>query len=174
MAETQKEKEVSKREQSGEMESQERRRLRSPLEEMERWFEESFSRPFFSPRLLGRFGLPELTSVFTPVSPQVDIYEDRNDVVVKAEIPGIKKEDIEINVKENMITISGEKKGEEKVERKDYYRLERSFGSFSRHLHLPTDIQADKAKATFRDGVLEVRIPKSEAAKQQTKKIPIE
>ena len=174
MAEKQKEREVARREQPGEIESQERRRLRSPLEEMERWFEESFNRPFFSPRLLSRFGLPELTSPFTAVSPQVDIYEDRNDVVVKAEIPGIKKEDIEINVKENMITISGEKQSEEKVERKDYYRLERSFGSFSRHLHLPADIQADKAKATFRDGVLEVRIPKSEAAKHQAKKIPIE
>ena len=85
MAETQKEREIARRARPGEMESLARRRLRSPLEEMERWFEESFNRPFFAPSLLSRFGLPELTSAFSAVSPQVDIYEDGNDVVVKAE-----------------------------------------------------------------------------------------
>ena len=172
VAEAQKEKEVARREHPREMESQERRRFRSPLEEMERWFEEAFPRPFLPQRLFTRF--PELVPSFGAVSPQVDIYEDGNDVVVKAEIPGIKKEDLDINIKENMITISGEKKAEKKVERKDYYRFERSFGSFTRNLHLPAEIQSNKAKATFRDGVLEVRIPKSEAAQEKTKKIPID
>ena len=173
MAEPQKSKEVARREHK-EMEPWERHRMWSPFEEMERWVEESLSRPFFAPRMLSRLGFPELAAPFTAVSPQADIYEDGNDIVVKAEIPGIKKEDLSINMKENVITISGEKKSEEKVERKDYYRLERSFGSFSRNFQLPSEIEPEKAKATFRDGVLEIRVPKSEAAREKTKTIPIE
>jgi HSP20 family molecular chaperone IbpA len=104
----------------------------------------------------------------------VDIFEDGNDVVVKAELPGMKKEDIDVNISDDVITISGEKKSEEKVEKKDYYRLERSYGSFTRTLRLPAETQTDKAKASFKDGILEVRMPKTEAALQKTKKISID
>ena len=142
----------------------------SPFEEMERWFEEAFRRPFFAPSWMPRFKLPEFGGTY----PTVDIFEDGNDVVVKAELPGMKKEDIEVNISDNVITISGEKKTEEKVEKKDYYRLERSFGSFTRTLQLPSEIQSDKAKAGFKDGVLEVRIPKTEAAVRKVKKIAVE
>lgn len=153
----------------------ERQRIRSPFEEMERWFEEAFRRPFFAPAWMERFRFPELRFPEPgEISPSVDIFEDGNDVVVKAEIPGISKENLDVNITEDMITISGEKKAEEKVERKDYHRIERSFGSFTRRLRLPVEIQADKARATFRDGVLEVRIPKSEAAKEKVKKITVE
>ena len=133
----------------------------SPFEEMERWFEESFRRPFFAPSWMPRLKFPEMAG---EASLAVDIFEDGNSVVVKAEVPGMKKEDIEVNLAQDIITISGHKKEEEKIERKDFYRLERSFGSFTRKLRLPADIQADKAKATFKDGILEVRIPKSATA----------
>ena len=142
----------------------------SPFEEMERWFEESFRRPFFAPSWMPRFKLPE----FGVTYPTVDIFEDGNDVVVKAELPGIKKEDIEVNISDDVITISGEKKSEEKVEKKDYYRLERTFGSFTRSLQLPAETQTDKAKASFRDGILEVRMPKPEAAVRKVKKIQVD
>ena len=144
-------------------------RFLAPFEDMERWFEEAFRRPFFGPSWLPRLKFPEIMG---EVSPSVDIFEDDNDVVVKAEVPGTRKEDIELNLTEDTITISGHKKEEEKVEKKDFYRLERSFGSFTRKLRLPTDILTDKAKASFKDGVLEVRIPKSPTAK--SKKIPID
>jgi HSP20 family protein len=142
----------------------------SPFEEMERWFEEAFRRPFFAPSWMPRFKLPE----FGVTYPTVDIFEDGNDVVVKAELPGMKKDDIEVNINDDVITISGEKKSEEKVEKKDYYRLERTFGSFTRSLQLPAETQTDKAKASFRDGILEVRMPKTEAAVQKVKKIKVD
>jgi HSP20 family protein len=133
----------------------------TPFEDMERWFEDAFRRPFFGPSWMPRIRMPDIMG---EVSPMVDIFEDGNDIVVKAEVPGIKKENIEVNLTQDTITISGQKKEEEKVEKKDFYRLERSFGSFTRKLRLPADIQTGKAKAIFKDGVLEVRIPKSATA----------
>ncbi len=138
-------------------------RFLTSFEDMERWFEEAFRRPFFAPSWMPRLKLPEIMG--GEVSMSVDIYEEGDNVVVKAEVPGMKKDDIEVNLTEDTIAISGHKRSEEKVERKDFYRLERSFGSFTRKLRLPADIQTDKAKATFKDGVLEVRIPKAPSAK---------
>ncbi len=140
------------------------------FEEMERRFEDFFRRPFsfLGPSLLAR--RPEAGIV----SPRVDIFEEEDSVIVKAELPGMKKEEIEVNLTDNTVTISGEKKKEEKVERKDYFRLERSYGSFSRSFTLPSEVDTSKAKARFRDGVLEVRVPKTEEAKKKEKKIPIE
>jgi len=94
--------------------------------------------------------------------------------VVKAELPGMKKEDIDISLTEDTITLSGEKRKEEKVEKKDYYSLERSYGSFKRSFSLPAEIQTEKASAKFKDGVLEIRMPKTEAAKKKEKKVMIE
>lgn len=144
--------------------------IMSPFEEMERWFEEAFRRPFFAPSWMPRLKLPEFGFSY----PTVDIFEDGNDVVVKAEMPGMKKEDIEVNISDNVITISGEKKSEEKVEKKDYHRVERSFGSFTRTLHLPVETQTENAKASFKDGILEVRIPKTEEALKKSRKISVE
>lgn len=144
----------------------------SPFEELERRIEDFFRRPFsiFGPTWWPRLRLPE----FEEITPSVDIFEEAEDVVVKAELPGMKKEDIEVKLTDNTITISGEKKKEEKVEKKDYYRLERSYGSFCRAFSLPVEVQTDKAKAQFKDGILEVRIPKSEEAKRKEKKLLIE
>jgi len=147
-------------------------RALSPFEEMERRFEDLFRRPFslLEPSWWPRLRMPEMEEV----APKVDIFEEGDNFVVKAEIPGMKKEEIEVNLTDDMVTISGEKKKEEKVEKKDYYRFERSFGSFSRSFRLPKDVQADKAKATFKDGVLELKVPKTEEAKKKEKKVPIE
>ena len=147
-------------------------RALSPFEEMERRFEDLFRRPFslMEPSWWPRLRMPEMEEV----SPKVDIFEEGDNFVVKAEIPGLKKEEIEVNLTGDMITISGEKKKEEKVEKKDYYRLERSYGSFTRSFRLPKEVQTDKAKATFKDGVLEVKVPKTEEAKKKEKKVPVE
>ncbi len=144
----------------------------SPFEEIERRIEDFFRRPFslFGPTWWPRLRFPEIEEV----SPSVDIFEEGDDVVVKAELPGMKKEDIEVKLTDNTISISGEKKKEERVEKKDYYRLERSYGSFCRAFSLPAEVQTDKAKAQFKDGVLEVRIPKSEEARKKEKKLTIE
>jgi HSP20 family protein len=142
----------------------------SPFEEMEHWFEDFFRRPFFSPMWMPRLGFPAAREVV----PSIDVYQDGDDVVVKAELPGLAKEDLEIDITGNVVTISGEKKSEEKVERKDYHRIERSYGSFTRSVRLPAEIQSDLAKASYKDGVLEVRIPKTEEAKKKGRKIEIE
>ncbi len=142
----------------------------SPFERMEEMFEDFFRRPFSRPWFPS---FPRLFEEMKP-SPSVDIFEEGDDVVVKSELPGLTKDDIEVNITENTITISGEKKTEEKVEKKNYYRLERSYGSFCRSFELPAEIQPDKAKASFKNGVLEVRLPKSEEAKKKIRKIAIE
>lgn len=141
----------------------------SPFEEMERMFNDFFQQRFFAPAWMPRIKFPDLTDVST----SVDMFEEGDALVIKAEIPGMKKEEISIDFAGDLVTISGEKKSEEKTERKDYYRLERSFGSFSRKLHLPVEIQVDKATASFKDGVLEIRMPKSDAAKKKTRKITV-
>jgi HSP20 family protein len=144
----------------------------SPLEEMERWFEDVFKRPFslVRPSWFPRLRFPEIEEI----TPTVDVFEEGDDVVVKSELPGMGKENIDVKVTDDAITISGEKKKEEKVEKKNYYRMERSYGSFTRSLHLPAEVQSEKATAKFKEGVLEVRIPKTEEAKKKEKKVLIE
>lgn len=148
------------------------RKVLSPFEEMEHRFEEMFRRPF---SLLGsswfpRVRMPEMEEI----SPTVDIFEEGGDVVVKAELPGMKKEDIDVKLTETTLTISGEKKKEEKIEKKNYYRIERSYGSFARAFSLPAEVETDKAKAQFTEGILQIRVPKTEEAKKKEKKVHIE
>jgi HSP20 family protein len=143
----------------------------SPFEEMEHRFGELFRRPFsLGPSWFPRLRMPEMEEI----SPIVDIFEEGGDVVVKAELPGMKKEDIDVKLTGNSITISGEKKKEEKVEKKNYYRMERSYGSFTRAFSLPAEVQTDKAKAQFAGGILQIRVPKTEEAKKKEKKVQIE
>jgi HSP20 family protein len=142
----------------------------SIFDEMDRLFERFFGRRF-GPVWWPSIKWPEELDI---TYPSVDIFEDKDTVVVKAELPGAKKEDLSVNITDNTITISGEKKKEEKIDRKDYYRLERSYGSFSRSFTLPAEVQSSKAKAKFTNGVLEIRIPKTEEAKKKGKKVKIE
>jgi HSP20 family protein len=97
--------------------------------------------------------------------PAVDVEETENSYLIRAEIPGLKKEDVKLSLTENVLTISGEKKAEVENQNKKYHRLERTYGAFQRSFSLPEPIQADKIEASFRDGLLEVAIPKSEKAK---------
>lgn len=140
----------------------------SPFAEMDRYFDTLFRNPFsmLSHPLMSQ-GMPKTMEM----SPSVDIFEDGNEVVVKAEIPGVKKDDLDVTITENSLTISGEKKQEEKVEKKNYHRVERSYGSFCRSFRLPENVNGAKAKASFKDGLLEVRMPRTKEAKQ--KKIDI-
>jgi len=138
------------------------RSILSTLNEMERMMEETFHRPLLSRSILPfRHLLRDLGS-YGDITPSIDIFEEGGNVVLKAELPGIKREDVNVKFVENNIVISGEKKTEGRVEEKDYLRLERSHGTFNRMLSLPDGVNTDKAKATFKDGVLEVRIPKTE------------
>ncbi|MCX8009895.1 MAG: Hsp20/alpha crystallin family protein [Ignavibacteria bacterium] len=98
----------------------------------------------------------------TSFSPRVDISEDENNIYVHAEIPGAKKEDIKISVQDNVLTIKGEKKTETKDEKKNYYRVERCYGSFSRSFSLPTEVDVNKTTEKSEDGVLHITLTKVE------------
>ena len=93
-------------------------------------------------------------------SPPIDVYEEGDQVVVKAELPGLKRQEINVEASGRAITISGKKEKEEKVDKKDYSRFERSSGAFSRSVPLPAEIQLESATAQLKDGVLEIRAPK--------------
>ncbi len=137
-----------------------------PIRDIDRWFDDFFMRPFAFPRVR--------TMAMQEIMPDVDIFESDGDVILKAELPGMKKDDIEVTLSDGTITLSGEKKQEEEVKKKDYYKVERSYGSFCRTFSLPAEVKADKVKSTFKDGVLEVRMPKSEEAKSKEVKVKIE
>ena len=107
-------------------------------------------------------------------APVVDLYEEKDDIVVKAELPGIDKDNIEVNLADHTLTIKGEKKKEEEIKEENYYRSERSYGSFVRTLELPKDVHTDKVKATFKNGILEVRLPKTEEAKAKEVKVKVD
>ncbi len=159
---------MAERKESGELEP---RRFREPFEEIERWFDDLLGRRF--PSLSSRWPRLRFPEV-EEVSPSFDIYEEGDDIVVKGELPGMKREDLSIDFTEDTITISGEKRKEEKVEQKNYYRYERSCGSFSRRFRFPVGVETDRANAKLKDGILEVRVPKTEEAKKKAKKIDIE
>jgi HSP20 family protein len=104
-------------------------------------------------------------------NPSVDVSEDKDNVILRAEMPGMTKEDVKISIQDGVLTLKGEKK-QEKVEKdKNYHRIERSYGSFCRSFQLPTSVKSDKVKATYKDGVLSITLPKSEEVKP--KEIPI-
>jgi len=127
---------------------------------MDRLLGESFIRPWS--RLGTFFGGEALA---------LDMYETDNDVVIEATIPGVKAEEIDVQVSGNVLTIKGELKEEKKEKKASYIYQERRFGSFSRSVTLPTDVDADKAAAEFEHGVLTLTLPKSEAVKPKSIKI---
>jgi HSP20 family protein len=98
-------------------------------------------------------------------APIVDIEEDNESIIVRAEIPGLKREDIKVSVQGNRLTITGERKQESETKNKTFHRVERSYGKFSRMITLPTDVDADKVKANYKDGILNITLPKPEAIK---------
>jgi HSP20 family protein len=105
--------------------------------------------------------------------PAVDIYETKESIVLNVELPGVTKEDIALEVKDSTLTIKGEKKLEKNVKEENFHRLERSYGSFTRAFTLPSTVQQDKVKAKFRDGILEIMLPKAEEAKPKQIKVDV-
>ena len=105
------------------------------------------------------------SQVYESWTPAVDVYEDKENFVVQAELPGLKREDIEVSLHDGTLTVSGERKAEKRSEETEVYRAERCVGRFQRALVLPTTVATDKVKAGYNDGVLTVTLPKTEEAK---------
>jgi HSP20 family protein len=139
-------------------------------QDMERMFNDFWRRPFLGLWDSDRWWPGRTLGLQMPA---VDVYEEKDDVVVKAEIPGLSKEEIEVMLTDSTLTIKGEKKKEEETKEKNYYCSERSSGSFSRHLELPAEVKTDQAKASFKDGILEIRLPKTEEAKKKAVKVKV-
>ena len=106
-----------------------------------------------------------MSSVFGGWTPAIDLYEDKDQITVKAELAGMKKEDIEVSLHEGTLSIAGERKSEKKVEEAGLYRSERFFGRFQRAVTLPAPVDGTKVKADYKDGILTVTLPKTEAAR---------
>jgi HSP20 family protein len=103
--------------------------------------------------------------------PVVDMYDEDDRVVIKAELPGVDKKDIAVDVKDRVLTLSGERAYDHEVKEENYYRRERAYGKFQRTFSLPADVDSDKIKADFADGLLKIEVPKPE--KQKPKNITI-
>ena len=111
--------------------------------------------------------------LFNGWAPALDLYEDKDNFTVKAELPGMRREDIDISCHDGALTISGERKFEEKSEESEMYRSERFFGRFHRTLTLPKPVLSEKARATYKDGILTVVLPKTEEAKPKQIEVSI-
>ncbi len=133
-------------------------------ERMDNLFEDSISR---------MRGTGENMS-YSTWSPAVDIYETSDNLVIKAEIPGADKDDISVEIKDNSLYLKGERKLEKDVKEENYHRMERSYGSFHRVFSLPTTVDQEKIKANFKNGVLEITIPKEEKAKPKQITVDLE
>ncbi|MEE9910582.1 MAG: Hsp20/alpha crystallin family protein [Deltaproteobacteria bacterium] len=114
--------------------------------------------------LAGRFGA---------FMPSIDVKESDKDFTIHAELPGVDEKDVEVTVTHDAVTIKGEKKEEKEDKGKNYYYMERSYGSFNRTIPLATEIDASKAEASFKNGILNIAIPKSQSAKDKGTKVPI-
>ncbi len=106
--------------------------------------------------------------------PSLDVAETKNELVVKAEVPGMDPKDIDISLSDGVLTIKGEKRQEKEEKEADYHVIERSYGSFLRSVQLPKEVQSDKISASYRNGILRITLPKSEEAKKKEVKIKVE
>jgi len=112
-------------------------------------------------------------SALTTWAPAVDIYETENELVIKADLPEVNEQELDVRVENNTLTISGERKFEDKVKEENYLRVERSYGSFSRSFSLPTTVNTEAIKAEYKNGVLTVELPKRAESKPKQVKINV-
>jgi HSP20 family protein len=129
------------------------RELRSLQDDVNRLFSSSFNRSGDNELMRGAW------------SPSVDIFENQDQIVLEAELPGMKPEDVNISIENNVLTIHGERKFEKKDEQDNFHRVERSYGSFTRSFSLPSTVSGDAADAVFENGVLRLTLAKREEAK---------
>lgn len=168
-------KEMKKSEKGSEMDVVRPKTAISSFEEMDRlfdrWFENFIPGGLLRSRRSEWPSWGELTAPFEARMPKVDVIDRDEEVMVRAEIPGVDKNDLDVTVADNVVTIKAESKQEKKEEKGDYYRCEISRGAFARTIALPHNVDASGAKAKFKDGVLELTLPKTEKTKRRSIKV---
>ena len=127
----------------------------------------------FMDKFFGRHPVRAALSEVRIPSPDLEMFDKNDEIVVKAEVPGLDKPDIQVSVDGNLLTIKGEKKKEKETKEDDYFFSERAYGAFSRSLRLPVEVKADNVTASLNNGVLEVHLPKAEEAKGKQTNIPV-
>ena len=146
----------------------------NPFEAMDRLFESYFPRGWMRPFHIEWPSVGELASPFEGKMPSVDVIERKNQVIVKAAMPGVEKKDIDVSVTKNSVTIKGSTSHEKKEEKEDYYHSEISRGAYCRTMVLPAEVDESKAKAKFKDGILELTLPKLKAGKEGRRSVKVE
>jgi HSP20 family protein len=146
-----------------------------PLYSLQREMNRVFDDFFRSPALegFGQFPKSATEQFLGDVTPRIDMTETDKELLVKVELPGMTEKDVEISINHDMLTISGEKKQEKEVSEKGWYRMERQFGSFTRSIPLPYEIESDKCEAICKHGVLSIKLPKSTVQQRAAKSIPV-
>ncbi|MDD5033997.1 MAG: Hsp20/alpha crystallin family protein [Methylococcaceae bacterium] len=139
------------------------------LDEIDQWFEEFFPRAWMQPFF--RRAWPEMEAAFGGKFPKVDVIDRDNEVVVHAELPGVNKDDLDVSLSDNLLTIRARTHHEAREEKGQYHRREISRGEFQRTLRLPANVEGDKTTASFKDGILELVAPKTAGSKRQSIKI---
>jgi HSP20 family protein len=137
------------------------RRELSLLEEMDRAFDSIFHRGWPRPFRETWPDLARFEEVFGLGTPRVDVLDREEEILVRAEVPGVEKKDLQVELSGQLLTIHGERRREEKEEKGEYFRSEMAHGVFSRTIRLPEEVALDKAAAEFKDGILEVHLPKT-------------
>ena len=139
------------------------RELTTMQERMNKLFEDVMRPPYRAEEGLG----------VAAWAPAVDIYETDKEIVLKAELPEMQEKDIEIKVEDNILTLSGDRRMEKEVKEENYHRIERSYGSFLRSFTLPQTVDRENIKASYKDGVLKLSLPKKEEVKPKQIKIDV-
>ncbi|RMH98913.1 MAG: Hsp20/alpha crystallin family protein [Calditrichaeota bacterium] len=124
-------------------------------------------------RFYNEFGLTRWDEGWGEVFPRVDVKETDREVVVTAELPGIDEKDLDISVSDDVLTLRGEKREEREEREGNFYRMERSYGTFHRDIALPCEVDPDKVEAVYRKGVLTIHLPKKEESRRRAKRIAI-
>jgi HSP20 family protein len=140
-----------------------------PFDDMDEWFDE-LQKHWLSQRFFGR-GFTDYANAFGGRIPKVDVIDRKDEVYVKAELPGVTKDQLQVNLHDNILSIHAKVEKEEKKEEGKYHRREVMTGEFQRTLQLPAPVDDEKVKASFKDGVLELHLPKSATYKPKTIKV---
>ncbi|UCE88831.1 MAG: Hsp20/alpha crystallin family protein [Pseudomonadota bacterium] len=143
----------------------------SPFEEMDRLFESFAPRGWMRPFRWDWPAWGDVAAPFEGKTPRVDVVDREAEILVRAELPGVDKKDLDISLTDNTVTIKASSAREEKEEKGNYYRCEISRGAFARTVALPSDVDTDSAKASFKDGVLELTLPKVERSRRRKIKV---
>jgi HSP20 family protein len=140
----------------------------TPFREFDREMDEFFTRFFGEPRW------PRLAAERRGWAPAIDMVDRKDEIVLRADLPGLEQKDVDVSVENGTLTVRGERKEEKETKEEDYYACERWTGAFFRSVTLPPGIEADKVRASFRNGVLEVHLPKAKEAKAKKIEIKVE